>query len=57
MTSITDGLQVNPTVENTFVENITNLGLEQRYEDYIQQKVVATNGYSQFSFVKCWDRR
>ena len=49
--SITDGLQVNPTVENTFVENITNLGLEQRYEDYIQKKVVATTGYSQFSFV------
>ena len=49
--SITDGLQVNKTVENTFVENISNLGLEQRYEDYIQKKVVATKGYSQFSFV------
>ena len=49
--SITDGLQVNPVAENTFVENITNLGLEQRYEDYIQKKVVAQAGYSQFSFV------
>ncbi len=49
--SITDGLQVNKAVENTFVENITNLGFEERYEDYIQKKVVSTNGYSQFSFV------
>ena len=49
--SITDGLQVNKTVENTFVEDIANLGQEQRYEDYIQQLVVANPSYAQFSFV------
>ena len=49
--SITDGLQTNATAENTFVEEIKNLGLEQRYEDYIQKRIVAQQGYSQFSFV------
>ena len=49
--SITDGLQVNQTAENTFVEETKNLGLEQRYEDFIQKRIVAMQGYSQFSFV------
>ena len=49
--SITDGLQVNSTAENTFVEEIKNLGLEQRFEDYFQKKVIATPGYTQYSIV------
>ena len=55
--SITDGLQVNPTLENTFVENITNLGLEQRYEDYIQKKVVCHARIFAVQLRQCWYRR
>ena len=32
-------------------KTLPTLVLEQRYEDYIQKKVVASQGYSQFSFV------
>ena len=49
--SITDGLQVNKAVENTFVEDISNLGREQRYEDYIQGRLSKLANYKQFSFV------
>ena len=49
--SITDGLQVNKAIENTFVENISNLGYEQRFEDYIQIRLSKQANYKQFSFV------
>ena len=37
--SIFDGLTVNPLAQNTFVENISTLGADERYTDYLQKKL------------------
>lgn len=39
--SITDGLTVNPMSRNTFIENITNLGTDERYPDFLQRRLDA----------------
>lgn len=39
--SIFDGLTVNPLAENTFVEDITTLGADERYTDFLQKKLDA----------------
>ena len=37
--SITDGLTVNPNTDNTFIEDLTSLGAEQRYPDFLQRRL------------------
>ena len=49
--SISDGLTVNPATDNTFIENVSHLGLEQRYEDYLQLRFNGTANYASFSVV------
>lgn len=49
--SISDGLIVNPVTDNTFIEDLANLGLEQRYEDYLQVRFNASPKYSTFNIV------
>jgi lysophospholipase L1-like esterase len=49
--SITDGLTVNPVTGNTFVENITNLGAEERYPDFLQRRFDSIPKYKSFSVV------
>ncbi len=49
--SIADGLTVNPTTDNTFIENVSNLGAEQRFEDYLQHRFDAMTKYKSFNIV------
>ncbi len=49
--SISDGLTVNPVTDNTFIENVSNLGAEQRYEDFLQLRFNAMPRTSRFSIV------
>jgi lysophospholipase L1-like esterase len=49
--SISDGLTVNPATDNTFVENVSNLGAEQRYEDFLQLRFNAAAKYRGFTIV------
>ncbi len=49
--SIFDGLTVNPLVGSTFVEDITTLGADERFSDFLQKRFRATSGYGQFSVV------
>lgn len=49
--SITDGLTVNPTTDNTFVEDLSSLGADQRYPDFLQLRFAASPKYKSFSVV------
>ena len=49
--SISDGLTVNPVTDNTFIENVSNLGLEQRYEDFLQHRFDSQPAYRAFNIV------
>lgn len=49
--SITDGLTVNPTTDNTFIENLANLGTEERYPDFLQRRFDAIPKYKSFTMV------
>ncbi|MGY8905518.1 MAG: GDSL-type esterase/lipase family protein [Burkholderiales bacterium] len=49
--SITDGLTVNPATDNTFVENIANLGADERYPDFLQRRFAALPKYKSFNVV------
>ena len=49
--SISDGLTVNPATDNTFIENVSSLGLEQRYEDFLQRRFDALPQYQSFTIV------
>lgn len=49
--SITDGLTVNPATDNTFIENLSNLGMEERYPDFLQRRFNSSDRYRSFTVV------
>ncbi len=49
--SITDGLTVNPATDNTFIENLANLGTDERYPDFLQRRLDAIPKYKPFAVV------